>query len=52
VSNADTYSQQWTEAGVPYGRIRERLEETEEERDPKGRPAVLTNLDPPISLRH
>jgi hypothetical protein len=39
-------STQWTEAADPRGWIREKLEETEEEGDPIGRPAVVsTNLD-------
>jgi hypothetical protein len=36
---------QWIEAGDSCGRIREKLEEAEEEGDPIGRPAVSTNLD-------
>jgi hypothetical protein len=40
---------QWTEAGDPCGRIREKLEEAEEEEAPQGRPAVSTNLVPGIS---
>jgi hypothetical protein len=36
---------QWTEAGDPWSRIRERLEEAEEAGDPIGRAAVSTNLD-------
>jgi hypothetical protein len=36
----------WTEIGGPYGWIRERLEETKEEDNPTGRPAVSTNRDP------
>jgi hypothetical protein len=38
-------SNKWTEAGDPYGWIREKLEETEEEDSPIGRPAVSTTLD-------
>ena len=37
---------QWTEANEPCGGILESLEEVEEEGDPIGRPAVLTNVDP------
>jgi hypothetical protein len=36
---------QWTKAGDPCSRIREKLEETEEEGDPIERSAVSTNLD-------
>ena len=36
----------WTEVSEPCGLIRERLEETEEEVGPIGRPAVSTNLYP------
>jgi hypothetical protein len=39
----------WAEAGDPCGRIREKLEEAEEEGNPIERPAVSTNLDPEIS---
>jgi hypothetical protein len=37
---------QWTEAGDPCSSMRKRLEETEKEGDPIGRPAVSINLDP------
>ena len=37
---------QWTEAGDPCGRIKEKIEELEKEGDLIGRPAVLTNLGP------
>jgi hypothetical protein len=37
---------QRTEARDPCGRIREKLEEAEEEGNPIGRPAVSNNLDP------
>jgi len=33
------------EVGDPYSLLRERLEETKEEGNPIGRPAVLNNLD-------
>jgi hypothetical protein len=36
---------QWTEAADPYGGIREKLEEAEEEGNPVGGPAVLIDLD-------
>ena len=36
---------QWSEVGNPYGWIRKRLEEIEEDGDTIGRPAVTTNLD-------
>jgi hypothetical protein len=36
----------WMEAGDPYSWIRGRIEEAEGERNPTGRPAVSTNLDP------
>jgi hypothetical protein len=35
---------QWNEVWEPCDRIRERLEEVEEEGDPIGKPAVSTNL--------
>jgi hypothetical protein len=35
---------QWSQAREPCSRIRERLEEVEEEDDPIRRPAVSTNL--------
>jgi hypothetical protein len=37
---------QWTEAADPCGWIREKLQETEEEGNPVGGPAVTINLDP------
>jgi hypothetical protein len=38
---------QWTEAADPCGWIKEKLEETEEESNPLGGPAISTNLGPP-----
>ena len=35
----------WTEDWDPYGRIRERIEGTEGDGNPIGRPTVSTNLD-------
>jgi hypothetical protein len=37
---------QWTEAADPCGLIREKLEKAEEEGNPLGGPAILTNLNP------
>ena len=34
-----------TEMGDPYGRVRGRIEETEGDGNPIGRPTVSTNLD-------
>jgi hypothetical protein len=45
----------WTEAGNPCGWTREKLEESEEDGDPVGEPAVSINLPvppPPWSLKH
>jgi hypothetical protein len=36
----------WAEFGDPCGRIREKLEEAEEDGDTVGRSAVSINLDP------
>jgi hypothetical protein len=38
---------QWTEAADPFGSIREKLEETDQEGDPVREPTVSINLDPP-----
>jgi hypothetical protein len=37
---------QGTKVRDPYGLIRKRLKEAEEEGDPTGRPAISTNLEP------
>jgi hypothetical protein len=36
----------WTEVGDPCGRVRGRIEGTEGDGNPIGRPTVSTNLDP------
>ena len=36
----------WTEVRDPYGRVRGRIEGTEGDGNPIGRPTVSTNLDP------
>ena len=48
-SDADIYTQPKTEAAGPWGWIREKLEEAEEEGDPVGGPADSINLNPQIS---
>ena len=44
-TDADT-ANHWTEVGASYGRVRGRIEGTEGDGNPIGRPTVSTNLDP------
>jgi hypothetical protein len=41
----------WIEVGDSYGRVRRRIEGSEGDSIPIGRPTVLTNLAPGISQR-
>jgi hypothetical protein len=45
-TDTDTTPYHWTEVRDPYGWIRGRIQEAEEEGNPTGRPAVSTNPDP------
>jgi hypothetical protein len=44
---ADIYTQSMNRSQDPCNWISKKLEEAEEENDPKGRPTMSTNLDPP-----
>ena len=43
-THADTASH-WTEVGDPYGRVRRRIANAEEDGNPIGRPTIPTNPD-------